>query len=144
MECFITWQLEPENSGLFGRKPIINSLLNETNEPKKKEACRATNKVWKQNRGRTPRICVLLEDLSTYRQLWPCLGVAPWLPLTTHRRKSTHMRGKPTAHIPESRLDKPKCDKDFHKPHSSTLRHRRPTHMRGRHLGSKQPRMNHA
>ncbi|MED6177354.1 hypothetical protein PIB30_097382 [Stylosanthes scabra] len=35
MECFITWQLEPENSGLFGRKPIINSLLNKTNEPKK-------------------------------------------------------------------------------------------------------------
>ncbi|MED6202302.1 hypothetical protein PIB30_103979 [Stylosanthes scabra] len=36
MECFITWQLELENSGLFGRKPIINSLLNKTNEPKKK------------------------------------------------------------------------------------------------------------
>ncbi|MED6171406.1 hypothetical protein PIB30_040451 [Stylosanthes scabra] len=36
MGCFITWQLEPENSGLFGRKPIINSLLNKTNEPKKK------------------------------------------------------------------------------------------------------------
>ncbi|MED6164799.1 hypothetical protein PIB30_093664, partial [Stylosanthes scabra] len=36
MECFITWQLEPENSGLFGRKPIINNILNKTNEPKKK------------------------------------------------------------------------------------------------------------
>ncbi|MED6202169.1 hypothetical protein PIB30_102698, partial [Stylosanthes scabra] len=33
-------------------------------------------------RGRA-RICVLLEDLSTPRQLWPRLGVAPWLPLTT-------------------------------------------------------------
>ncbi|MED6201189.1 hypothetical protein PIB30_092460 [Stylosanthes scabra] len=36
MECFITWQLERENSRLFDQKPIINSLLNETNEPKKK------------------------------------------------------------------------------------------------------------
>ncbi|MED6184608.1 hypothetical protein PIB30_049055, partial [Stylosanthes scabra] len=34
MECFITWQLELENSGLFDRKPILNSCLNETNEPK--------------------------------------------------------------------------------------------------------------
>ncbi|MED6213354.1 hypothetical protein PIB30_092276, partial [Stylosanthes scabra] len=30
-------------------------------------------------RGRA-RICVLLKDLSTPRQLWPRLGVAPWLP----------------------------------------------------------------
>ncbi|MED6188981.1 hypothetical protein PIB30_091153 [Stylosanthes scabra] len=45
------------------------------------------------------------------------------------------MRGKPTAHVPESRLDKPKCDQDFHKPHSSTHRRRRSTHMRGRRLG---------
>ncbi|MED6141040.1 hypothetical protein PIB30_099439 [Stylosanthes scabra] len=88
-------------------------------------------------RGRA-RICVLLNHLSTPRQLWPCLGVAPYLPLTTHRR------GKPTAHVPESRLDKPKRDQDFHKPHSSTHRHTRPMHMRGRHLGSKQPRMTHA
>ncbi|MED6165119.1 hypothetical protein PIB30_096569 [Stylosanthes scabra] len=36
MECFITWQLEPEKSGLFGRKSIINSLLNKTNKPKRK------------------------------------------------------------------------------------------------------------
>ncbi|MED6201269.1 hypothetical protein PIB30_093252 [Stylosanthes scabra] len=35
-------------------------------------------------RGRA-RICMLLKDLSTPRQLWPRLGVAPWLPLTTHR-----------------------------------------------------------
>ncbi|MED6213386.1 hypothetical protein PIB30_092729 [Stylosanthes scabra] len=35
MECFITWQLEPKNSGLFDRKPILNSCLNETNELKK-------------------------------------------------------------------------------------------------------------
>ncbi|MED6190219.1 hypothetical protein PIB30_103744 [Stylosanthes scabra] len=35
MECFITWQLERENSGLFDRKPITNSSLNETNELKK-------------------------------------------------------------------------------------------------------------
>ncbi|MED6188032.1 hypothetical protein PIB30_082173, partial [Stylosanthes scabra] len=34
------------------------------------------------------------------------------------------MRGKPTAHVPESRLDKPKRDQDFYKPHSST--HKRP------------------
>ncbi|MED6110161.1 hypothetical protein PIB30_040399 [Stylosanthes scabra] len=51
------------------------------------------------------------------------------------------MRGKPTAHVPESRLDKPKRDPDPHKPHSSTHRRRRPTHMRGRHLGSKQPQL---
>ncbi|MED6148157.1 hypothetical protein PIB30_050514 [Stylosanthes scabra] len=38
-------------------------------------------------RGRA-RICVLLKDLSTPRQLWPRLGIAPWLPLTTHRRGS--------------------------------------------------------
>ncbi|MED6138607.1 hypothetical protein PIB30_075870, partial [Stylosanthes scabra] len=31
-------------------------------------------------------LCVLLKDLSTPRQLWPRLGVAPWLPLTMHRR----------------------------------------------------------
>ncbi|MED6200767.1 hypothetical protein PIB30_088428 [Stylosanthes scabra] len=31
------------------------------------------------------RICLLLKDLSTPRQLWPCLGVAPLVPLTTHR-----------------------------------------------------------
>ncbi|MED6138573.1 hypothetical protein PIB30_075532 [Stylosanthes scabra] len=86
-------------------------------------------------RGRA-RICVLLEDLSTPRQLWPCLGIAPW--------KSTHMHGKPTAHIPESPQDKPKRNKHFHKPHSSTHRRTRPTHMRGRHLGSKQPHMTHA
>ncbi|MED6123994.1 hypothetical protein PIB30_054837 [Stylosanthes scabra] len=36
MECFITWQLEPKNSGLFDRKPILNSFLNETNELKRK------------------------------------------------------------------------------------------------------------
>ncbi|MED6116495.1 hypothetical protein PIB30_100874, partial [Stylosanthes scabra] len=36
MECLITWQLEPENSGLFSRKPIINSLFNKTKEPKEK------------------------------------------------------------------------------------------------------------
>ncbi|MED6127861.1 hypothetical protein PIB30_092156 [Stylosanthes scabra] len=35
MECFITWQLELKNSGLFDRKPILNSCLNETNELKK-------------------------------------------------------------------------------------------------------------
>ncbi|MED6187713.1 hypothetical protein PIB30_079060 [Stylosanthes scabra] len=34
MECFITWQLEPKNSGLFDQKPILNSCLNETNELK--------------------------------------------------------------------------------------------------------------
>ncbi|MED6177809.1 hypothetical protein PIB30_101546, partial [Stylosanthes scabra] len=38
-------------------------------------------------RGRA-RICVLLKDFSTPRQLWPRLGIAPWLPLTTHRRGS--------------------------------------------------------
>ncbi|MED6139011.1 hypothetical protein PIB30_079860, partial [Stylosanthes scabra] len=36
-------------------------------------------------RGRA-RIRILLKDLSTPRQLWPCLGVAPWLSLSTHRR----------------------------------------------------------
>ncbi|MED6201351.1 hypothetical protein PIB30_094121 [Stylosanthes scabra] len=48
MECFITWQLEPENSGLLGRKPIINSLLNKTNEPKKRGTFTSS----------FPRICV--------------------------------------------------------------------------------------
>ncbi|MED6179264.1 hypothetical protein PIB30_115562, partial [Stylosanthes scabra] len=43
------------------------------------------------------------------------------------------MRGKPTAHVPESHLDKPKRDQDFLKPSPSTHRRRRPTHMRGRH-----------
>ncbi|MED6149677.1 hypothetical protein PIB30_064785, partial [Stylosanthes scabra] len=38
-------------------------------------------------RGRG-RICMLLKDLSTPRQLWPRLVVALWLPLTTHRRGS--------------------------------------------------------
>ncbi|MED6140589.1 hypothetical protein PIB30_094690, partial [Stylosanthes scabra] len=54
------------------------------------------------------------------------------------------MRGKPTAHVPKSRLDKPKRDPDFPKPHSSTHRRRRPTHMCGRHLGSKQLHKTHA
>ncbi|MED6223441.1 hypothetical protein PIB30_073956 [Stylosanthes scabra] len=53
------------------------------------------------------------------------------------------MRGKPTAHIPESRLDKPKRDPDPHKPHSSMHRCRRPTHMHGRHLGSNSGWRNH-
>ncbi|MED6139790.1 hypothetical protein PIB30_087264, partial [Stylosanthes scabra] len=34
----------------------------------------------------TGRICMLLKDLSTPRQLWPRLGV--WFPLTTHKRGS--------------------------------------------------------
>ncbi|MED6129046.1 hypothetical protein PIB30_103893, partial [Stylosanthes scabra] len=57
-------------------------------EKLRKEACRARNKDWKQNRGRTSRICV--EDAYYSRtsprlpQLWPRLSVAPWLPLTTH------------------------------------------------------------
>ncbi|MED6214278.1 hypothetical protein PIB30_101465, partial [Stylosanthes scabra] len=36
------------------------------------------------------------------------------------------MRGKPTAHVPKSRLDKPKRDQDFSKPKSATHRHRSP------------------
>ncbi|MED6153500.1 hypothetical protein PIB30_102569 [Stylosanthes scabra] len=95
-------------------------------------------------RGRA-RICVLLKDLSTPRQLWPRLGVAPWLPLTTHRR------GSPRIYVGSQQLtfqshvnDKPKRDQDFLKPQSSTHRRRRSTHMCGRHLGSKQPRMTHA
>ncbi|MED6141984.1 hypothetical protein PIB30_108963 [Stylosanthes scabra] len=46
------------------------------------------------------------QDFSTPRQPWPRLGA--WKP--------THMRGKPIAHVPESRLDKPKRDQDFLKP----------------------------
>ncbi|MED6140006.1 hypothetical protein PIB30_089068, partial [Stylosanthes scabra] len=36
------------------------------------------------------------------------------------------MRGKPTAHVPESRLAKPKCDQDFSKPKLATHRRRSP------------------
>ncbi|MED6190479.1 hypothetical protein PIB30_106328, partial [Stylosanthes scabra] len=36
------------------------------------------------------------------------------------------MRGKPTAHVPESRLAKPKRDQDFSKPKSATYRRRSP------------------
>ncbi|MED6214518.1 hypothetical protein PIB30_103757 [Stylosanthes scabra] len=86
MECFFTWQLEPENSGLFGRKPTINILLNKTNEPKKKnEETKLAEQetkfgskseeefhayAWKgthmHGRGRT---CVLSSDPSTPRHL---------------------------------------------------------------------------
>ncbi|MED6127548.1 hypothetical protein PIB30_089050 [Stylosanthes scabra] len=60
MKCFITWQLERENSGLFDRKPIINSSLNETNEPKKKNEERKLEeqeiKKWSiLDRASTPR-----------------------------------------------------------------------------------------
>ncbi|MED6200785.1 hypothetical protein PIB30_088641, partial [Stylosanthes scabra] len=75
-------------------------------------------------RGRG-RICVLLKDLSTPRQLWPRLGMALW--------KSTYMRGKSTAHVPASRLDKPKRDSDPFELYSSTHRRRRSTHMHGKH-----------
>ncbi|MED6188028.1 hypothetical protein PIB30_082136 [Stylosanthes scabra] len=36
------------------------------------------------------------------------------------------MRGKPTAHVPELRLDKPKHDQDFSKPKSAIHRRRSP------------------
>ncbi|MED6190003.1 hypothetical protein PIB30_101512 [Stylosanthes scabra] len=60
MECFITWQLEHENSGLFDRKPIINNLLNKTNEPKKKNGERKLEEQERRNlehsaRAPTPR-----------------------------------------------------------------------------------------
>ncbi|MED6214195.1 hypothetical protein PIB30_100571, partial [Stylosanthes scabra] len=75
MDCFITWQLEPENSRLFGRKPIINSLLHKTNKPKKKNEERKladqetklgseTEQDSTHMRGRA-RICVLLIPQPT-------------------------------------------------------------------------------
>ncbi|MED6201738.1 hypothetical protein PIB30_098098 [Stylosanthes scabra] len=86
-------------------------------------------------RGRA-RICVLHQDSLRRGNL---------LILSTHMRRSPRICvGSQQAHVPESRLDKPKRDPDPHKPHSSTHRCRRPTHMHGRHLGNKEPRMTHA
>ncbi|MED6161381.1 hypothetical protein PIB30_060280 [Stylosanthes scabra] len=86
MECFITWQLEPENSGLLGRKPIINSLLNKTKELKKK------NEVWKQSRARTPCICVEEHAYACYNKPKPRLSNSITLRRgTSHLILSTHM-----------------------------------------------------
>ncbi|MED6202665.1 hypothetical protein PIB30_107802, partial [Stylosanthes scabra] len=54
----------------------------------KKQSLEAKQRKNSTHMRRTARICVLLKDLSTPRQSWPHLGVAPWLPPTTHRRGS--------------------------------------------------------
>ncbi|MED6189650.1 hypothetical protein PIB30_098134, partial [Stylosanthes scabra] len=50
----------------------------------KKQSLEAKQRKNSTHMRRSARICVLLEDLSTPRQLWPRLGIAPWLSLTTH------------------------------------------------------------
>ncbi|MED6212819.1 hypothetical protein PIB30_087135 [Stylosanthes scabra] len=56
MECFITWQPERENSGLFDWKSIINSLLNKTNEPKKKNGERKLEEQERKNLKHSIRV----------------------------------------------------------------------------------------
>ncbi|MED6140129.1 hypothetical protein PIB30_090135 [Stylosanthes scabra] len=78
MECFITWQLEPKNSGLFDRKPILNSYLNETNELKKKKEQKEAWKARKEeNRaiGQKQSYSVNYKVL-TPRRHYPRLGMA--------------------------------------------------------------------
>ncbi|MED6165812.1 hypothetical protein PIB30_103153 [Stylosanthes scabra] len=81
MECFITWQLEPKNSGLIDRKPILNSCLNETNELKKDkqglslEKCK--RKLGKQENRGTEKIELQEQNRAlTPRHHYPRLGVA--------------------------------------------------------------------
>ncbi|MED6175524.1 hypothetical protein PIB30_079171 [Stylosanthes scabra] len=98
MECFITWQLELENSVFFGRKPIINSLLNKTNEPKKKnEERKLTEQGTKfgSNSTQSPmhrrgswRLCVLHHEQTTPRHFLIKPRRGHQLGLSTHRRRS--------------------------------------------------------
>ncbi|MED6175707.1 hypothetical protein PIB30_080858 [Stylosanthes scabra] len=98
MECFITWQLELENSGLFGRKPIINSLLNKTNEPKKKNeerklAEQGTKFGSKSAQSPTHRcgswrLCVLHHEQTTPRHPLIKPRRSHQCCLSTHRRRS--------------------------------------------------------
>ncbi|MED6149263.1 hypothetical protein PIB30_060701 [Stylosanthes scabra] len=82
MECFITWQLEPKNSGLFDRNPILNSWLNKTNELKKKNGL-GSQKIMENKETEhkaTPR-CQLL----TPRHGSPSLNTS-----VTSKRPSSH------------------------------------------------------
>ncbi|MED6178172.1 hypothetical protein PIB30_105100, partial [Stylosanthes scabra] len=59
----------------------------------------------------------------------------------------THRRRKPRICVVDQQAHTRPThmrDSDIVKPQSSTHRRRRSTHMRGRHLDSKQPRMTHA
>ncbi|MED6190805.1 hypothetical protein PIB30_109572, partial [Stylosanthes scabra] len=90
-------------------------------------------------RGRA-RICVLYQDKSTPKQL--CHARA-WQPSPSSARigvETTPRRGGPASSHKTTHMRDP----DITKPQSSTHRRRRPTHMRGRNSGSKQPRMTHA
>ncbi|MED6222592.1 hypothetical protein PIB30_065827 [Stylosanthes scabra] len=78
MECFITWQLEPKNSGLFDRKPILNSCLNETNELKKEKE---QKEAWKARKEENRAIGQKQSYSNKNRVLkpgrhYPRLGVA--------------------------------------------------------------------
>ncbi|MED6200420.1 hypothetical protein PIB30_084879 [Stylosanthes scabra] len=97
MECFITWQLELENSGLFDRKPIVNRLLNKTNEPKKKNGERKLEEQERRNlehsaRAPTPR----RGDLR--------LGVHSSSPGLSHPRLPTPRRPKSSSEPSHPRL----------------------------------------
>ncbi|MED6165401.1 hypothetical protein PIB30_099199, partial [Stylosanthes scabra] len=138
MECFITWQLEPKNSGLFGRKPIINSLLNKTNEPKKKneetKLAEQEMKFGKKSRARTPRICVEQHAYACNIKPNPRLGKSVTLRRGNHLILSTHMRRKPHICVGNQQLKFPRsCCHNLKRDHHFT-KHHSPTHMRGRRL----------
>ncbi|MED6125815.1 hypothetical protein PIB30_072203 [Stylosanthes scabra] len=90
MEWFITWQLEPKNSGLFDQKPILNSCLNETNELKKKKCKR---KLRKQEKRGTEKTKLQEQNRAlTPRRHYPCLGVAELASILSPIQHSTPRR----------------------------------------------------
>ncbi|MED6140154.1 hypothetical protein PIB30_090381 [Stylosanthes scabra] len=115
MECFITWQLEPENSGLFGRKPIINSLLNKTNKPKKKiEERKLTDQetelgskteqrlhayAWKSTHRR-PRICVVDQQAHIPSHVYTASNMTLTSPSFTHPRICVESTQQATSQDP--------------------------------------------
>ncbi|MED6114290.1 hypothetical protein PIB30_078932 [Stylosanthes scabra] len=91
-------------------------------------------------RGRA-RICVEEHAYACHNKPKPCLSNSITLRRGTFTSSFPRICvGTQQAHVPDSRLHNLKRDLHFTKPHSSTHRHRRSTHMRGRHLGSKQSR----
>ncbi|MED6152940.1 hypothetical protein PIB30_096773 [Stylosanthes scabra] len=70
------------------KRPMFRGKMKKGSLQSKKQSLEAKQRKNSTHMGGRAHICVLLEDLSTPRQLWPRLGVAPWLHLTTHRRRS--------------------------------------------------------
>ncbi|MED6154283.1 hypothetical protein PIB30_110803, partial [Stylosanthes scabra] len=87
----------------------------------------------------TPRICVEEHAYACHIKSSSRLSNSVTL---RHGKliSSTHRRGGSASSHKTTQMH----DSDITKPPSSTHRRRRPTHMRGRNPGSKQPRMTHA